>query len=165
MAWPWQAGERITAGRLNSLSISAMKSSPQTVNNSTNLVNDTQLFLPGLLPSAWYRIDAMIRYSTPDNADFRMGWTVPAGAIFDWSPRAFGSAVTTTTGDIHSPSLAATDVAVIGGAGGGIVVCRPVGIIFTGVGGTLQFRWAQGTAQLADTIMRISSSIVATKIG
>lgn len=164
MPYPtWRPGERITAARLNALVLSATKPADETVTGSTTMQNDADLFV-ALEAGRTYRFDALLLVATPDAADIKLGWGMPASANLRWSPRGIGAGVTANVGDILVQSRTGIEEAVVGGGGGSTMICTPSGIITTVGAGTLQLRWAQNAAS-GSTIVRAQSNLTALLVG
>lgn len=129
-----------------------VKQSDETVNSSTQLQDDDELFFT-LEPNTAYSYDARLYVETADNADFKWAFNVPSGTIVEvndqqWEP------------DFPYDTLDATTAQQPNFGGGTDESLQLTGRIVTGSeGGTLQFQWAQKTAQGSNTILNSGSSL------
>lgn len=136
----------------------ALKTSDQTVNNSTTLVNVTQLLLPVGATDVWL-VHLLIRHiSASDTPDIDLAFTVPAG----------GSIISLTEMNLTS------------GVGGAIIdftteqrvpvttteKYRQLFAFYKGGGtaGNLQLQFAQGTATVEDTTIKENSFMMCQRI-
>ena len=182
MAWTtprtWTDGELVTAAIMNphirdnmnvTMRLLARKTADQIVNNSTALVNDTHLvFAVGA--SDVYLINAYLLVEGGNStADIKFGWTVPASGTIQWAatsslsasviawetlpaastPHALSNAAATA---IYGTDTAAPGVLLTGIYAGG------------GTAGNVQLQWAQGTATVVDTNLKINSCLVGMKL-
>lgn len=137
----------------------AVKSTTQTVNNTTVFVNDAELFAL-VEANAVYHFELCLRYNTLAASDLKTQWSVPAGAlmIFDVLGIKIGAtALTLTSWDSNSD---------FGFEGqGGVAAARETGIIRTGANaGTVQFRWSQNTVNASDTQITGDSYLIVRKL-
>lgn len=128
--------------------------------NSTALQNVTNLFAP--MPTAGnFAFRASIFYSSAAAADIKFAFLLPAGASIVWN----GDGVVTgsgTTGDGTYNTAGGSDVALsYGGAGVGTgLFCHIEGAyVAGGTAGNLQFRAAQNTADLTNTVINANSRL------
>lgn len=159
------AGEIVPASKWATLfgevrPLYARKTADQTVNNSTTLVNDTELFV-SVAANAEYDMELAAVQNSNATANFKLNFVLPAGAtwvtgIFDLGSSAaneqFG--VQTTAG----PALGIT------GAAADAVVWIKAKLIIAGTSGTVQFQWAQNTANASNTIVRAGSTLVLRRL-
>lgn len=146
-----------------------LKTVNETVNNSVTLQNDDALAFSALANST-YAVQLFILYDSSTTADFRYDFTLPVSAI---GYKSTSHAPTTTTacsgtaGTFVFNDITQTDNNV-GGAGTGTAnTCALVveaTIITAGTSGTVQVRWAQGTLDATDTVVRANSWIRYRKI-
>lgn len=151
-----------TAGRFANLpfdTVFARKTSDQTVNNSTVLVNDTELFAPNLVAGATYIFRGYIVYtSTTATPDFNLTFTGPAGSVINWVPAGISITATTDDSTVRLPATAGTVTRSAGTIAGVDMVVPCQGIIVTaGTAGTLQLQWSQRVATVENTLVRTNS--------
>lgn len=160
------AGQRITAALLQSMIPNVVvKSADQSIANDTSNQNDLHLFAP-VEANASYIVEGMLLYAAHSSADIRMGWTVPAGATFDWIIHAQINTVTgglATGGIVVDRQSAGNSAFPLGGFGAenttvmtGLLRGR---VETAGTAGTLQLNWAQLTANATASIMKARSWI------
>jgi hypothetical protein len=142
----------------------ARKAADQTVNNSTVLVNVTDLVSP--LPVAgMFGFRVVLFHDSATAADIKFAFTWPAGASARWGVQgiAVGAAGTTGDGQFGTATVSGASVAV-GGAGVGsantLLSIIEGGITMGGTAGNLQLQFAQQTADLSDAIIRFRSRII-----
>ena len=157
------AGAKLRASVLSSLitevrPVSALKVGDQTVNNSSTLVNDTNLFC-SVVANAWYAYELHLTQNSNATANFKINFTMPAGAVM------IRSNYLNTTGAAiqHAPFTGAS----IGGLTGAAAdAALDVWGSFT-IGanaGTLQLQWAQNVANASNTIVRDGSFLVLRRL-
>lgn len=137
----------------------AIKTADQTVNNSATLVNDSVL-LAAVAANSTYRFELGVRYNSNSTADINTGWAVPSGTImaFDIIGVASGASATTIRAWDSNTNFA------FEGAGG-VTSFRESGLIVTSsTAGTVQFKWAQNTANVSNTMVTAQSYLLLTKI-
>jgi hypothetical protein len=143
------------------------KTADETINNSIALQDDDDLALT-VVESTAYTLDAMIINSASTTSDLQLAFTGPAGASLDWVPRGLSTLAAATVGEV---TLAAS---VIGDAGALVTGTAGVGTktttLVTGLlrvgatAGTLQLRWAQGTADATDCVVHEGSYMVLRQV-
>ena len=116
------------------------KTADQTVNNSTTLVNDTDLVVP-LLANRKYYWFMRVRFKSDSTPDLKISWTVPSGAT-GGRRREINNATEVSYGTSSNWS-GSTGVDRQGYAAGYVET--------GGTAGNLQFQWAQNTADVSDT--------------
>lgn len=131
------------------------KTSAQAVSSATTgttLINDTELALV-VAANARYEIETCIIYDGPFGAgDLKADWGIPAAASMVWALNG----PTTGGGALYDSAVRTVGVssAVAGtyGTGGTPTSLASRGRLTTGINaGSLQFRWAQGTANATNT--------------
>ena len=131
------------------------KTADEIVNNSTTLQNDDELFFAVAANEIWYIHVVMIEISSAV-ADFKYGFTAPAGASFDYAIMNAAPANTRGLSDTY------------GDAGAGLAaraIVLPRGLLVVGAtAGNFQLQWAQNTAEVSDTTVKVGSCIIAHKI-
>lgn len=128
-------------------------------NNITN-TDDPHLSV-SLAANATYTLEALIAYSTPNAADFKMAFTTPAGATQMWSPWGISDDSDTnsggTVGRIRTGISTGTALSV-GIQATTTVTMRPVGLIRTaGTAGPCAVQWSQSAASATPTILYTDS--------
>jgi len=130
------------------------KTAAQTVNNSTVLVNDSQLLLP-VVANAKYIVDFFLVFQSSTAADLQVAFTGPAGATFTWTLFGQGSGAASGIGTILTSTSVIGDGGELNAGGIGVaapLACRVVGTLTTvGTAGTFQFRWAQAGADATNS--------------
>lgn len=166
MAWPWAAGEPITAGGLNSLHRFAHRVSDSPPrNNTTAIATDTVLTLTGLPTNTVFTFASFINYDTNDTAKIVINFTAPAGSSFTWVPQGLATSVTSGDGIMRMPTTGLFSRALSGG-GGANTVATPTGILITGnTVGDFALQYGQNAATAVDTFIRAGSWILLTKVG
>lgn len=131
----------------------ARKVSNQPIVASTTLVNDNALVV-SVLANAIYVVDCVIKYDAPQAGDFKIGWTAPSGATFEYGCSGQNTGSTDYTGDQTAQfSLAATPG--FGGISAGVtnqaVIIKGL-LITSGTAGSLQLQVAQNSASGTTTV-------------
>lgn len=149
------AGQDLTADDLNwyARGLHAYKSADETVNNSATFQNDDHLFV-SVQANGVYDLFLYAVYSSGGTPDFKEQFTAPAGAaleasFFDTNGGAFQWSATGALGAVTA--LAGT------GANAPFVIRAT--LFMGGNSGTLQWQWAQNTANASDTIVRKGSRL------
>lgn len=130
----------------------AIKATDETVNNSATLQNDDELLLT-VVANAKYRVDMHVIWNSNSTADWKWAWTTPTGLSGFFTATGFpaGSA-TLYTGALPWSGTGSNE------GQGADVYTKFSGILITGANaGTLQFQWAQNTANASNTIVRAAS--------
>ena len=130
------------------------KTADQTVNNSTTLVNDTDLVVP-LLANRKYYWFMRVRFQSNSTPDIKFTWTVPSGAT--GGRRRELTAATEVSYGTTSNWPGSTGVNRQGYAGGYVEVSTTAG--------NLQFQWAQNTADASNTAVLKGSLFLVYDLG
>lgn len=151
----YAAFQELLAGDLNTdfANVAAMiarKSVDETVNNSAAFQNDNELLLP-LEANRVYLSKTHVVYNSGATPDLKYQFTLPAGATTPaWSGFWYNTALSLIYAD-------GAEANTVGGNGTnlpfdltGIVVCGATP-------GTMQFQWAQATANASNSIVRAGS--------
>jgi len=144
----------------------ARKTSDETVNNSSTLQNDDVLVV-SVEANAVYRVECQIICSSSTTADIKTTFTVPAGATLRWGTYAPHRSVSSTTASTISANVfSAAGVADVGGYGTSTNVLYVLrGILrMSSTAGSLQFQWAQSTADATNTTVRAGSVLHARRL-
>lgn len=144
----------------------AEKTSNETVTSSTTMQDDNELFLT-VEPNAGYHIDTHLLYSAAGVATtsgWKIGWSAPSGATFDWQPMAKTDADAGAASATWWASRVLADTIGIAGSGASVVTARPSGMLLTSsAGGLLTFRWAQNTSNATGTVVYARSLLLARR--
>ena len=158
MAVPFAAGQEVSAADLNFynplFAIRTADSAP--VNNSTVLVNDTQLFL-SLAASATYEIVLQGFMESAAAAGFKYDFGLPSGATYLWGIFSYGS----SSANLQMGPKTLTAQSGITGAGTATTSqLYERFFVSTTNAGTLQYKFAQQTANASNTVMQANSTLV-----
>lgn len=136
-----------------------VKSANETASNSTTLHNDVALSL-SLTASANYKFDALIFYEAGTTADFKFAFTLPSDATISFLVSTMLTTGGTQTFSTQAAYTTGTAIA-SGGLGIGTVVGLQVfgSIRMSTTAGTLQLQWAQNTAVVENTAVKIGSTL------
>lgn len=139
--------------------IAVIKTADQTQNNTTALINDTQLVVSLPTANTAYTIEAFIRYSSSTTADIKYSFVGPAGSGGNWMPLGLATGATNPGDGIFSASSAVGSSLANGGNGVGTLLGTVInGRITTAAAtGTLQFQWAQNSLDPTDTVVHQGS--------
>lgn len=140
----------------------------EIVNNSTSLQNDDD-FLIRLDANSIYEVEAKLHVTGNASADFKCDWVV-GGGTSQLTTRACIGPATTTADSADNDNIRTTNhnlttsvsYGTDGSAGSAIIEKFLVQTNLNS--GTLQFRWAQNTANASDTTLSASSYIKYTKV-
>lgn len=145
------------------------RSSNQTVNNSTTLVNDDTLLVT-LEASGVWEVELRLIVGGSYNSDFKCDWVV-SGGLTQYSQRlcACGSdqgtsAIYDTNGNFSARDLNVANTYHGGNAGSYGSSINEFFLVNTTTSGTLQFRWAQATAVAENTIVQSGSYMKVSKV-
>jgi hypothetical protein len=143
-----------------------IKSAIETVNNSSVIQNDDD-FLVQLDENGIYEIETKIACSGAANADFKTAWAV-TGGVEQLTTRACLGPSTSTAGNADTNMRASqhnlvTEVS-YGTDGSTASYITEKFLVKTTAVGTLQFQWAQNTAQSSDTVVSANSYMKITKL-
>lgn len=144
------------------MTLFAVLAADQTVTNSVTPV-DTGLTVQ-VDATATYLVEAFLILNSSATADVALTWSAPSGATLPWvadgPPTTATAAITTVTRSVQSLASPYT----VGGAGAD-TASMPVGTLTTAAtAGALTFRFAQGTADASNTILKAGSWLRATRI-
>lgn len=137
------------------------KTTAQTINNSSTLQNDDQLFAP-LAANERVVFFATIRHVGNATADIKFTFTGPSGSS---GSHVFPNAYIDTGDTLGTPlPQGFTGTSSVAGASGARVQLI-IGLATTGAtAGNLQFQWAQNTATAVDTTVQVDSSLLIWRI-
>ncbi len=137
-----------------------VKSANETVNNSTTLQNDDHiLFALAANTNYWFDLTLLLT-SASANADYKFGWTVPAGCTMFWGVRTdpltgtWGASAATAAAFALKTEAETLSIGSVAGSHGAILS----GIVRNGATtGNLQFQWAQLNLTAEDNIINADS--------
>jgi hypothetical protein len=150
MPFPFLSGEILTADALNqSLPKFARKTADETVNNSATFQNDDHLALT-VVASATYVFRHHWVFNSGATPDLKSQFTVPSGTTMAYWTQSSSS--------IHAASgLTEASSVIYDGDGSDITVWTVGYIVTSSTAGTVQWQWAQSTANASNTIVRKGS--------
>lgn len=147
--------------------LGVVKATDQTKTSDAALGNDSNLSL-FTFANGKYILEGEIVYSSATAADIRMAFSGPAGATLLWTIDGLDVGAAGTAGSIQRSATAIADagVQVAGGAGAGTNVTAKIeGLLTMGsTAGSIVFRWAQGTSDASNTVVRAGSWINVRRI-
>ena len=123
-----------------------VKEADETVNNSTTLQDDNELLF-AVAANEVVQFEGVLMISTDPNADFKLTFTGPAGAVGSFAA-IYGDV---TTGNADASSAALGSAATLISVNDGSVVRFWGGIHNGGTAGNLTLQWAQNTANVSDS--------------
>lgn len=168
----FSSGQRLSAADLNKaldhLGRTKWQKSDLTKNNNTSYTNSTDLLIP-CEAVAVYKLDSSFLYDSGTTPDIKIRLTFPTGTfgrIFKWGQ---DTGATGAAGSINVQALDDTSDIVewaYGGAGSGVIMsATPGGIFSTGVTpGDIVVGFAQNTANVSNTLLKIGSMITVIRI-
>lgn len=146
------------------------KSADQIVNNSSTLVNVTDLSFTVAVNEIWH-VQAWLLCDSNGTADIKFGWTLPASATIFWGPIAGGDG--TNIEAWHSTAISTSPVGLVTTANdtyGSPASATIFGVALSGIvavagtAGTVQLQYAQNTPTVVDTKIKINSCLLGTRI-
>jgi hypothetical protein len=143
--------------------IFARRTSNSAGKQNNTMANDSVLVLP-VVSGGVYVIDSQILYTSPNAADFQVGWSGPGSSTFDWSSWGTAQSVTTFEGIIKVEGRIISTTAFLGGSDAVVLACRPTGVFVAGASGSLTLQWAQGVTTASDTIVRSGSWVRGVRV-
>lgn len=153
--------ETIRQALIHSHELYIVKSTGETVNNSTTLQDDDELFFPVLANEIW-DLEGVITYDTGTAPDFKWALSIPG------SGTAIGVSLGLQLGAAGTGTVKIEPATETGVAVGGLAVNQPVLFrLLVTVGnadGNVIFQWAQNTLTAANTIVRAGSYLIARKV-
>lgn len=161
-----KAGDVATKALLDDRELlSVVKTSNQSITNSTTFTADTVLFLP-LAANATYHVSAMFVVSGPSGANWKMQWTAPAGASgtrFTHGPATGATSVKDTNLNFISASLT-TSLSFNTDATDDSAIREEIWLTTAGTAGNLALTWAQVTATAGGTTVELGSWMSASRV-
>lgn len=141
------------------------KTSDENVTSSTTMQNDDDLYIT-VKANAVYLIRSFIIYTGTTTNDIKVGWTVPTGSVFTWSPWSPDVAMTANQANVNWAAMLTSDVSSSGAvAGAPYQTMRPTGTLVVGtVDGTFRLQWAQNVSGGTATTIKTGSYLVGYRI-
>lgn len=157
MPFPFLAGEILTADALNqALPRLVRKTTDETVNNSATFQNDDHLALT-VVANATYIFRHQWVYNSGATPDIKSQFTVPSGTTMAYWTQASIST--------HAASgLTQASTVIYDGDGSDVSVLTVGYITVSSTAGTVQWQWAQNTANASNTIVRQGSLLELVRI-
>jgi hypothetical protein len=142
------------------------KSADQTRTATTTLADDSAL-TRAFEANDVVEVEALLWVTSPMSADIKLQLAVPAGSTGIWgAATGFGTGAGTTDGfgknAAFSVSPTNSDVT-LGTTGSLQVICLRGVIALGGTAGSITVRWAQGTSDAGDTVVK-QNSLLKTRI-
>jgi len=145
----------------------AIKTANQFVTNSTALVNDNTLFVT-VDANSVYDVELFLVYNASTTGNIQCAFNGPAGATLSWTIDGVVLAAGATSGSILRADAAIGDAGAQAITGSGSLMMAKIKGTLTvaATAGTLQFRWAQNTADnVVSTSVRTDSFLRIRQIG
>lgn len=159
------AGDIIYASDVNDVApLVAVKTADETVNNSSTLQDDNELFV-AVRANNTYIVETGLIYSSGATPLIKVGFDFPSGATFVWTMDSLHNSITAATrGDIER-FVQSGSTQSFGVSGAGTKVdATPSGLLTVGsTGGNFTVQWAQQTANASNTVMYAGSWIKLTR--
>ena len=138
-----------------------VKTVNESVNNSTVLQNDDELFFAMAANEVWCIRGGLFCQSPTAAPDVKIGFSVPAAAIseaFSICPNAAGSVVAGMTNEVQSLVVGAV------AAAEAALVHFSIGVRNGANAGNWQLQWAQNVAAIENTQVNAGSFLIAERI-
>lgn len=117
---------------------------------------------------AVYTVEGWIKYSAIETADITLDWTIPSGALGEWTGHGNGLAITAADTAGYLQRTEANDVDQArnyGGVGGSNFTVLIAGTLRVGsTGGTYAMQWSQGTSNATATTVYTDSWLRLTRV-
>jgi hypothetical protein len=144
------AGQTLTAALLTAAQpVSAVKASDTPRSSTTTLTADPELTF-SVLANGIYIVDGWIKYTGDPGSDITISWTVPTGAIGEWSGLGVGNPLISVNG---SPGALIADTGSVRG-----YMIRPESTDFTGSRGYGALSTTDTLALQLEATLRVGSS-------
>jgi hypothetical protein len=144
---PFASGNGLSAATANSLvPLLVRKTALETVNNSTTLQNDDEIFWTPAT-SAVYQLELVVMYNSGTIPDLKLAFTVPTGAALTWAALY----VDPSSGSMTVSANLTTGVLAIGGTAGDVHCLVQGVLVMSTTAGNLQLQWAQNTANASNS--------------
>jgi hypothetical protein len=140
------------------------KTADESLANSTTLQDDDHLFV-SVVANAVYSVQGWILFTAGNVGDFKMGWSAPTGATFNWNA---GGSVNT---NLQATFFDVQDVGNTDSVGGNIgsttrtQTATPHGLLkVSSTAGTFKFRWAQNTSEGTSLTVLTDSALMLQRV-
>lgn len=140
------------------LSLFKRKISNETVNNSSTLQDDDELFLP-LVASTTYYVEIYVIHSADSAADFKFFLTVPSGASLSFgalAPNASQANKDASTISQLAGSASAISVGCFGVGSNQVTILR-ASVKTSSTPGNVTLQWAQSSAAANNAVVNANS--------
>jgi len=159
------AGQRITAGLLNSMVPTVLsKAADQSVTSSTTLTADSHLVM-AVVANATYVVDGwlMLFGPTPTTGDAKIDFTIPSGATMHYTS---GGVVVASPATQYEDTVNANSTARSIGTNGStdMGVALHAHVVVGSTAGNVQLRFAQNSSNATATGFRAGSWLRFTRI-
>jgi len=167
------AGQEPTAAQLQQLSDAItgdetikVKAADQTVSNATSgatLVNDDTLYA-AVAASTTYAVKAIIFYAAGTTPDMKITFTWPSGATMPWGLTGYTTALAYQAVAFSAPASGTTFSVGGNGTSNDLLLIIEGTLTVSTTAGTLQFQFAQNTADATTTTVRAGSRLHLTVV-
>ena len=160
----FNVGDVLAAADVNNwlAPIAGVKSANQVINSTTTFVNDADMRF-AVAANSLYEFHVYLRYSTPNGADWKSSFTVPAGASAHFSRYGLNASGTFVGGDDFTDASTVTSQGL--GAGTQQSANFFGWVVTAGTAGNLIFQWAQNTSNAGNTTLYQNSYLTGRRIG
>lgn len=146
------------------------KTADETVNNSSTLQDDDELFLPVAENEIWLAQWFLLLNAASDTPDYKFGMSGPTGATMRWgvgstqstSGVAFSWFSTATGSPLGLAAI--SDTLTTGGTTVVSGIFLPAIIVVGGTAGDVKLRWAQNTPTAVNTKVLTNSCLIAHQL-
>jgi hypothetical protein len=158
----WAAGQRVTAGQLLASQAKTLYKAGDTSRASTTASAADPDLTMAVEANATYIVDGLLVYGADPTADFKMGFTGPASAVFTWSCTGQDGTQTGTSSPVITDAQAiGTFAYILGGrstGNTGKMTGRLRGTLtVAATAGTFSLVWAQQVSSATATILYTGS--------
>lgn len=148
------------SAQLSNNQLFVRKTLVESVISTTTLQNDDELLVP-VAASSVYQFTLSANILSGATPDFKLGWSLPAGATMTWSVQEG------TPGNLaavlQGPFTAASVVAINGTGTDQMVIAEGLVIVST-TPGTMRLQWAQNTSNATNTFVGANSWLQLRKV-
>lgn len=160
----YTAGQKIRASELNRFPQTYRITTDTTVNNTTTYANATGLAFAGEA-NGIYLVELMVCYRSGSTPGVKFCWSIPAGMTGWWGLQSVTGS--SRIGNFDSSAFVDDWTANFGASGDSSLhqLVSPKGVaIFGATAGTMQFRFAQSTANASNTTIKSGSVMRVTQL-
>lgn len=163
----WNVGEILAAADLNAWAVplAAYKAADEPIIASAGTLQDDNALKLTVAANAVYWLTAVVDYDggTQGASDLKMGWSVPASTVMDWTFTGTGTSGSASSGS--RADQAGTLTAGTNGTGNRRIALLSGTVATSAASGTLQFRWCQNTGSATTTTVHAGSLLAAVRVG